>query len=680
MILNLITAPANFGYKCRPGIPLYVLTSDYSERDAAKQAGFWWNPEARRWYTVDPEKAATLLPCASPECAAQINSIVTTRVQTAQLSQATDAAIDVPAPGGLAYLPFQKVGIAFGLQHPNVLLADEMGLGKTIQAIGFINACPEIKTVLVVCPATLKSNWQRELNKWFTRKRSIAVVNGQWSDAQVVIINYDILGKWTAKIHAQPWDLLIVDESHYLKNSKAQRTANVLGKWNKDPAKKIAPILAKRRWMLTGTPIVNRPAELWTLIHALDPETWKNWKRYVETYCNAFQTRWGWDISGARNLDELQRKLRETIMVRRMKADVLTELPPKRRQIISLPAGSCDAALDAEREAEARIEERTKSLRVQAELAKADGDDTAYTEAVAAMSREWMIDFTEISRVRHETAIAKAPLVAEYCKEILDSVEKLVIFAWHADVIDLLMRQLAEFHQVSLTGQTQQDRRQGIVDTFQTDPACRVFVGNMQAAGVGITLTAASTVIFGELDWVPGNITQAEDRCHRIGQTDNVTVYHVVLENSIDEKLATTLVDKQTVIDAALNGGGQAPEEARKPVVLVPECATKSATRETIAAEATNLTSVQVEAIHNALQELSAMDTDYARTKNAMGFNKMDSEIGHSLAGRSALTPKQAALGKRIVLKYRRQLSEDIINLIKGAQNARDENHESRVD
>jgi hypothetical protein len=317
---------------------------------------------------------------------------------------------------------------------------------------------------------------------------------------------------------------------------------------------------------------------------------------------------------------------------------------------------------------------------VQAELAKASDDDAAYAEAVAAMSREWMIDFTEISRVRHETAIAKAPLVAEYCKELLDSVEKLVIFAWHADVIDLLVRELAKFHPVSLTGQTPQERRQGIVDTFQTDPTCRAFIGNMQAAGVGITLTAASTVLFAELDWVPGNITQAEDRCHRIGQTDNVTVFHVVLENSIDEKLATTLVDKQAVIDAALNGGGQVPEEARQPIVLAPECATKTTTREKIAAEALNLTGEQIEAIHIALHKLSAMDRDYARVQNSIGFNKLDSEIGHSLAELPSLTSKQAALGKRIVLKYRRQLSAELINTIKGVQNASDQSDQSSVD
>ena len=200
--------------------------------------------------------------------------------------------------------------------------------------------------------------------------------------------------------------------------------------------------------------------------------------------------------------------------------------------------------------------------------------------------------------------------------------------------------------------------RQESVDRFQSDPKCRVFVGNIQAAGVGLTLTASSHVIFAELDWVPGNVSQAEDRLHRIGQRDNVLVQHLVLEDSLDCRMAKVIVSKQTVIDAALD------DPTSRHILDIPilptregdEPATASMTRKGIDDAASRITPEQAQAIHECLRILAGADPDHALERNGVGYNSADGPIGHSLAQRGSLTPRQAALGMKILAKYHRQL------------------------
>ena len=635
----------------------FIARSTYEERAIPKTAGFRWDPNQKIWWTDDPKVAGRLRQHATEEATDLINSLLAAKTAAVEASRATDAAIDVPAPDGLAYLPFQRAGIAYASAHPNCLIADEMGLGKTIQAIGLINADPGIQSVLVICPASLKINWQRELTHWLVRPATIGIANGGGLPTQdIVICNYDILKKHRDGLRARAWDLMICDESHYLKNPKTQRTAEVLGK------KEITPIAARRRLFLTGTPIVNRPIELWPILHATAPETLgKSCKYHATRYCAGTQTRWGWDVTGASNLDELQEKLRATLMVRRLKKDVLRELPPKRRQVIELPANGAQGAIGAEQAGYAAHEERLATLRAAAELAKA-GPEQDYNAAVTALREGAQAAFAEISRLRHDTAVAKTPAVAAHILEALESDGKIVVMAHHHDVINGLSATLTEA-QVShtiLTGETSLTDRQAAVDRFQSDATCRVFIGSIQAAGVGITLTASAHVIFAELDWVPGNISQAEDRTHRIGQANSVLVQHLVLEGSLDVTMAHTLVAKQEVIDSALDVAHEARPE---PVLPTPEPATAKTSRQKIQEEAADLTPAQITAIHEGLRKLAA-SCDGAYALDGHGYNKFDAPIGHSLAGRAELTPAQAALGRVLCRKYQRQIAEiwEVIN------------------
>jgi SWI/SNF-related matrix-associated actin-dependent regulator 1 of chromatin subfamily A len=615
----------------------WVALSDYEERLVPKAAGFRWDATARRWWTDDPERAVRLIQYASEETAAGIRAAIRAVDDSVDASAASDAEIDVPAPDGLEYMPFQRAGIAYAQARPATLIADEMGLGKTIEAIGLINADPSISSVLVVCPASLKINWQRELERWLTRPMTVGIVNGQVPDVDVRITNYEILRKLTLA----PVDLLIVDEAHYTKNPKAQRT-KVVAQWAKQ---------ARRKVFLTGSPIVNRPIELHSLLTILDPDGWPFWP-YAKRYCAAYKGAWGWDFSGASNLPELQHRLRARLMVRRLKADVLAELPPKRRQLITLSAAGYSAALQAEAHMQAGVDDDIEELELLRDLAEVTGDTETYNQAVRDLHSRHLVAFEEMSKVRHHTAVVKAPAVAEHVIGLLDSVDKVVVMAHHHDVVDILTEALAEYGVVSLTGRDNMADRQTSIDKFQGDPEVRVFVGSIQAAGLGITLTAASTVVFAELDWVPGNMSQAEDRCHRIGQTDSVLVQHIVLDGSIDARLAKVLVEKQSVITLAVDGGGGTPD--RSAVEVQPDSLRASKATPTV-------TDDEKAAIHEGLKLLAALDPDRAGIQNSEGFNGMDSGFGHSLAGQERLSDKQSAVARRLLHKYHRQLGGVLI-------------------
>lgn len=665
----------------------YVYRCQFGQQGPAKSAGFRWDAAGKLWWTADASRAAALRNYADESTLAILNAKIEAANESLAASRATDAAVDLPVPAGLSYLPYQRAGIAYGMKRINTLIGDEMGLGKTIQAIGIYNAMLAeagdtggALPMLVVCPASLRLNWAREIQKWSIRPVRVGyVVTTHYpKDCDVVIINYDVLERHRERIDAQPWALLVVDECHYIKNPKTLRALALLGGKEKLPAKKIADghcprefraIKADRKVFLTGTPIPNRPVELWPIAHALDPVTFSSWKQYVYRYCAAKYNGYALDTTGASNLDELQQKLRSSIMIRRLKADVLTELPPKRRQIIELPPGDALLAVKAESDCYEAIEDRLQPLRVAVEIAKA-GTDAEYREAVQRLRSAVAAEFTELSKLRKEVAIAKLPQVIEH----LENTEgKILVFAWHHEVIDGLVSALSKIAPtVKIDGRNDIHERQAAVDQFQTDPHTRFFVGSITAAGVGLTLTASSHVVFAELDWVPGNLSQAEDRAHRIGQRGSVLVQHIVLDGSLDARMAKVIIDKQDTIRDALDtevAPIEAPEALTAPEPIVfeqREPATRKVTPKQIEEEAVTLTADQVEAIHAGLRALAAMDIDRAREQNGIGFNKLDTGIGCSLAERSSLTPRQAVIGLKLVNKYRRQLSPDLVARAKG--------------
>lgn len=672
----------------------------HADKDLAKSVGFrCTGPDAGWvWYTVDPSVVLSLKGkpglTVSKEAFTVLAEAETKIAQAVQTSRATNADVEIPAPAKLSYLPFQKAGIAYAMDRTNVLIADEMGLGKTIQAIGISNSDPLARRVLVICPSSLKLNWKKEFLKWDVKGLSVKLVSTgrkEWPTSDVVIINYDLLGKWQNELRSVEWDLMSIDECHYLKEGKTGRTQEVFGRKRararkctrtvtllsgekvKEKYEKtvepLEPLKARRRIFLTGTPIVNRPKELWPLVQNLDPDgLGSNWKRYAERYCAGTSTRFGFDWSGCSNLFELQEKLRSRFMVRRLKKDVLKELPAKRRQVITL---ECESA------------------EIRKIVAKENQTYEKYAEAMKE-GEHGTPAFAEISRVRKETAVAKIPYVIDYLKEALDAQDKLCVFAHHHEVVDSLVAALRDFGVVSIDGRTPDEDREKAVEKFQTDPSIRVFVGTIKAAGVGLTLTASSTVVFAELDWVPGNVTQAEDRVHRIGQRNSVMIYHLVLEGSLDERMAEIIIDKQKVIDQALDTervNAEAPileiseatpqqEKPRKArssgIIWRKDTEEVAPTGETVNGspvlsvslrEAMPYNEEQTQAIHTALKVIAGV-CDGAHEIDGCGFNKIDTNFGKKLATASSLTPKMAISGFNLVRKYQRQVPEGLLKIL----------------
>lgn len=638
-----------------------------SDKDALKAAGLSW--------AKDPKTGAWAV-CWWAEIPVEEHEAIRTAVQA---SRATDADVEIPIPEGLEFAGYQKAGIRYALdcfaKGKGCLIGDAPGLGKTCQAIGVINASPKIHRVLVICPNTLKINWYREMRRFLTRPLDIGIVTPKlFPSTDVAIINYDLCQKYQKRLTFD-WDMIVADECHRLKNARTIRSKSILGyrPTRKEMEKGEQPrsgIPSKRKLGLTGTPICNRPSELFPVIHWLAPKDWPSFWPFAQRYCGGKSNGFGYDFSGASHLSELQEKLRASCLVRRLKEEVLLDLPPKRRQIIELPADGLEDLLGEERAIEARWSNKLAEMKARVELAKVSEDQDGYASAVASLQAGAKAAFEEGARVAHEVALKKVPLVTEHVREAIEEGEKIVLFAHHLDVIEYYMAELKEFRPVKITGEIKVEERQRAVDAFQEDPDVMLMVAGIKAAGEGLTLTASSHVVFGELDWVPAVMLQCEDRTHRRGQTESVLVQHMVLQGSIDARKAEVIVQKMDIAERALDRVAPPPEANRKPApktVLVhdlDEPVTSAGGVSVSSAEldraTEKMTPDQIEAIHSGLRMVAGM-CDGARQLDGAGFNKVDSIIGKSLADCGRLSPKQAFLGKKIITKYSRQLSPDIL-------------------
>lgn len=551
----------------------FEAVTSYMERSLAKENRWRWDPAVKRWYAPSEDIARRLARFAQGPARLRLLGMADDERDALAASQAEDSDLAIPVPPGLDYLPYQRAGIAYALSRPHTLIGDEMGLGKTIQAIGFVNALSgspvhlaravgngavgnvgddQPSRVLIVTPASLRLNWRQEWRRWHTGTLRPTLLDvwpggGLFDETQgkALIVSYDSVRKWHPQIARIEWDILICDEVHLVKDESTRRAATIFG--GKRGKEEFEPIRARRKLFLSGTPIVNKPAELWPLVKALAPEGLG--KSRVD-----FMTRYG---AGAAALDELHIRLRSQIMVRRLKENVLKQLPKKRRQVILLDVENAEGVL--------RVEQEAISLqRAMLERTRAEIEGLPHAEQVQRLRQCRAIALSEIAKVRHETALKKLPAAIEHIHDILANCDRLVVFSHHHDVTDGLQ---AEFRRICVTldGRSSEQDRQAAVDRFQSDRGVRVFLGGIRAAGLGITLTAAGVVVFVELDWTPAAMMQAEDRLHRIGQVNPVLVQHLVIDGSIDAKMAGILIDKQAMMDQALDGGR--PEMASRDIL-----------------------------------------------------------------------------------------------------------------
>lgn len=431
------------------------------------------------------------------------------------------ASADIPGLNGNLY-PFQEDGVGFIEDHGGrALVADEMGLGKTIQALAWLqlNQAKALPAV-VVCPASLKGVWERECRKWTTLKphqlQGLSADRSQLG-GDVVIINYDVLIGWLPLLKGLP--TVILDEVHYIKNRKAKRTKAAMTLCRQ----------AKHLIALSGTPIVNRPIELFNTLNLLAPTQFNRYWDYAQRYCDAKHNGFGWDLSGASNTEELHAQLVRSVMIRRTKSEVLKDLPEKTRSVVPLELGLMEQA----------------------------SYDRALKEVAGAMSDKEpdpLADVTQISKLRRVVAAGKMEQVIEWIENTLANVDKLIVFTIHHSTADALFNRFIKCA-IRLDGRTPTQQREGVVCQFQNNKGCRLLIGNVQVAGVGWTLTAAQDAAFVEFPWTPGELVQAEDRIHRIGQKGAANIHYLIAAGTLEEDIAELLDEKRKVLGAVLDGG-----------------------------------------------------------------------------------------------------------------------------
>ena len=424
---------------------------------------------------------------------------------------------------------FQKKGVR-KINHfgGRALVADEMGLGKTIEALEWWKQS-KLSPCVVVCSASLKWVWEHEafvhsnIRATVLSGRTPAKSVSSLTDHQLIVVNYDILDAWKEWILQLKPQVLIADEVQKIKTWGTQRTKAT--KWL---GGKIPHILA-----LSGTPLTNRPDELYNTLNLIRPDIYNSRYAYRWRYCSPKKTYWGWDFKGASHLDELHRNLKSTMMIRRLKADVLTELPAKQRTTVPL---------DIEHPKE--YKEALNNFIVW--LTKKSA-----AKAQKALAAQSLVQLGYLKRLAAELKMKAALQWIDTFME--ESSEKLVVFCIHKKIVDVLKERYKKTCVVIVGGVSSKKRKQAVQE-FQTNKKTRLFIGNIIAAGEGLTLTAASTLAFVELDWVPANHIQAEDRIHRIGQENVAMIYYLVAKDTLEESLCAILQEKQEILSKTLDG------------------------------------------------------------------------------------------------------------------------------
>lgn len=431
-------------------------------------------------------------------------------------------------------LSHQKEAIEKLVGNDKYILADDMGLGKTTSTVIASLESGAEKT-LIICPASLKINWQREIENY--TDKSISIIEGKkWEPAEYTIINYDILKNFHDPKHPDKsdilnygFDLVVMDEAHYIQNVKANRT-------------KIANSIAKKVgnvWLLTGTPMTSRPMNYYNLLDLVDSPVAENWMAYAIRYCAGYQFSVGpkkvWNVTGASNLEELRDRTKPQVL-RRLKEDIL-DLPEKIITPVYLKLKSRDYE---------------KLMGEYYDWYNSSEESTSLT-----------IQFSKLMKVRQVIAEGKIKDTIELAQNIVDQGKKVIIFTNFTDTLNKLTDAFPKVS-VKLDGKMSKPQRQHSVDEFQNNDKIKVFVGNLKAAGVGITLTEAEAVIMNDLSFVPSDHSQAEDRAYRYGQKFSVSVYYPIFENTIEGVIYDILSKKKNIFETVMGdneGKGDVMEE-----------------------------------------------------------------------------------------------------------------------
>jgi len=514
-------------------------------KDSWGWQNFSFDPGHKAWVFSDPriiEAVYERFPEAviSPEVRELVKDLITLeqeKSRTAQfieeLKHATESDIVISGLKKELY-PFQKVGVEFLVRSKGrAILGDDPGLGKSAQTIGYIQVA-EPKRTLIISPATMKFSWEAEIAKWSELSTQVIESDTHIAsispDTRVWIINYDIVTKHLEELLKVKFELLVLDEAHYIKSPTAKRSKSV-----RKLAKGIDRVV-----MLTGTPILNRPIELYNLLSTLNEKEWGSYFRFASRYAAAHRTRFGLDVSGSSNMEELKTRM-APYFLRRTKEEVLAELPPKVHTLIPIElTGEYRRMYDKAENEFARFLRENKGKREK--------------EVRQALQAEKLTRMNALREIASSAVVSDA---LEIINNVVASGEKILVFSSFNFPVEVLQSKLG--HQaVILTGKTPNEERFDLVKTFQNDPTVQVFLGGIKSAGVGITLTAASHVLFLDYSWTPADHKQAEDRAHRADELtkthESINIYQLHAMDTIHDLLKKMLDKKKKTVDSVIGG------------------------------------------------------------------------------------------------------------------------------
>lgn len=483
----------------------FVFRCNFAEREIPRDAGFDWSSDDRVWYTTKTTTAAKLRAWASVQAKSKLSK---------ELIEITPWSSPLPSPPvGQEFLPHQLVAARFALERNRSYLGLDPGLGKTIVAALIARALQ--RPVIYVAPPFLVDNVAEEFRKWAP-------------GIDLEILPDTMLEKAWLEPSSLKGAVLIVDEAHRFKNGKAQRTRALLGHRKQSGVAD----LFDRVVLMSGTPMPNRPLELFPVLSKLAPETIDHVSEfdYGRHYCGAFRGRWGWDFTGASNVEELGRRVKWPTgpFMLRMKKDLL-KLPPKIEEVFVLSAEMSPRVSKMDGKLGAAYDSGADTIRAEI-MAKADPDKGDLHEAT----------------YRRLLGLEKIKPIVPYIESLLEETnENLLIFAFHKETIARLAKRLKKHQPIVVTGDTPKKDRLPLVKLFQNSKKRRVILGNYQALGIGFAITKADRVLMVEFDWVPGVNDQATDRPHRIGRTRSVLVQYVVFKNSLDKRIIEQVIRKR---------------------------------------------------------------------------------------------------------------------------------------
>lgn len=466
-----------------------------------------WNVMGQVWtWPLSAVTAQRLVDMLQPK-GFTVDPSVTALIRDSRQKFLMSSAMRGPEIKGL--YPFQSAAVAFADKiGGRLLIGDEMGIGKTLEGIAIVakfRAFP----CLVVCPAAVKLHWQRHIIEWAKLvEPDITVVKGRSGTPKRTpwyVVNYELLNAhldFFTKLNPKS---VIIDEAHYIKNRKAKRSEAVIRICAGVPV-----VIA-----LDGTPFMNRPVELFNILNLLQPEKFPRFFDFGVQYCNGHRTPWGWDFSGASNLEDLNVDLRTSVMIRRTKDEVLEDLPPKQR-----------AFLPIEIPGKAYRDVETTFMDWVREQIEKHGLDSVRARAL-----------TRIGLLRRHVVKAKMGKIREWIKDFRETGKPLVVFTHHKQPAWMLSNR---FKGLLYTGDVTRGKRDQAIDDFQEGKNDLIFL-TIDAGGEGITLNRASDVLFTEFAWNCARLDQAEDRLHRIGQKGSVTCWYMYAQNTIDEDMIRLL-------------------------------------------------------------------------------------------------------------------------------------------